>query len=63
MANAALHEGSRAPARYTRELGVFVRREWRVLLVAIACAVVGPVAALALPFAAKVVIDDVIGRG
>ncbi len=63
MAKAALREGTKAPARDTRELGAFVRREWRVLLVAIVCAVLGPVAALALPFAAKLVIDDVIGRG
>ncbi len=63
MANAALHEGTRAPARDRRELGTFVRREWRVLLVTIVCAVLGPVAAMALPFVAKLVIDDVIGRG
>jgi ABC-type bacteriocin/lantibiotic exporter with double-glycine peptidase domain len=63
MANAALHQGTTAPARDARELGAFVRREWRVLSVATVCAVLGPVAALGLPFAAKVVIDDVIGRG
>jgi ABC-type multidrug transport system fused ATPase/permease subunit len=63
MAKSAVHEGPRAPARDARELGAFVRPVWRVLLVAIVCAVLGPVAALALPFAAKVVVDDVIGHG
>jgi subfamily B ATP-binding cassette protein MsbA len=63
MAKAAVHEGPRAPAREARELGAFVRPEWRVLLVAIVCAALGPVAALALPFAAKVVVDDVVGHG
>jgi len=63
MAKAAGHEGPRAPAREARELGAFVRPEWRVLLVAIVCAVLGPVAALALPFAAKIVVDDVVGQG
>jgi ABC-type multidrug transport system fused ATPase/permease subunit len=63
MASAAHQVGTRTPARVTRDLGAFVRREWRVLLVSILCAALGPAAALVLPFAAKLVIDDVIGRG
>jgi ABC-type multidrug transport system fused ATPase/permease subunit len=63
MANAALHDGTTAAASDARHVAALVGREWRVLLVAIVCAVLGPIAALALPFAAKVVIDDVVGRG
>jgi ABC-type bacteriocin/lantibiotic exporter with double-glycine peptidase domain len=40
-----------------------VWRERRVVLVALACAVLGPVAAMSVPFAAKLVIDEVVGRG
>lgn len=38
-------------------------RERRLLLTALACAVVGPVAAMGMPIAAKLVIDEVVGHG
>jgi ABC-type multidrug transport system fused ATPase/permease subunit len=38
-------------------------RERRVLLPAVAASMVGPVAGMALPFAAKLVVDEVIGKG
>jgi ATP-binding cassette, subfamily B, putative efflux pump len=37
--------------------------ERRVLLPALAASIVGPLAAMALPFAAKLVVDEVIGNG
>jgi subfamily B ATP-binding cassette protein MsbA len=45
------------------EIASLFWRERRLLLVALGAAVVGPVAAMALPFAAKVVVDEVIGAG
>jgi ABC-type multidrug transport system fused ATPase/permease subunit len=44
-------------------LGALLWRERRVLLAAIASAIIAPVAAMATPFAAKLVIDEVIGQG
>jgi ABC-type multidrug transport system fused ATPase/permease subunit len=45
-----------------RELAAIVWRERGVLLLALACAVLGPVAALGIPFGAKLVLDEVIGQ-
>jgi ABC-type multidrug transport system fused ATPase/permease subunit len=44
-------------------LGALLWRERGVLLMALACSVIGPVAAMAMPFAAKLVVDEVIGKG
>jgi len=46
-----------------REMGELIWRERDVLLVALLCGVAGPVAGMAVPFAAKLVIDEVIVRG
>jgi ABC-type multidrug transport system fused ATPase/permease subunit len=46
-----------------REVAEIVWRERGVLLVAVLSALVGPVSAMAVPVAAKLVIDEVIGRG
>jgi ABC-type multidrug transport system fused ATPase/permease subunit len=44
------------------EFGALVWRERRVLLLALASSVVAPVAAMVLPFTAKLVVDEVIGK-
>jgi ATP-binding cassette, subfamily B, putative efflux pump len=44
-------------------LGALIWRERRVLLPALAASIVGPLAGLAMPFAAKLVVDEVIGKG
>ncbi len=44
-------------------LGALLWRERGVLLLALASAVIGPIAAMAMPFAAKLVVDEVIGKG
>jgi ABC-type multidrug transport system fused ATPase/permease subunit len=60
---AAVEEGMMSTASAGRELGVLLWKERGMLLVALACAVVGPVAAMGVPIGAKLVIDQVIGRG
>jgi subfamily B ATP-binding cassette protein MsbA len=45
------------------DLGRLLWRERRMLLAALAASVVAPAAAMLMPFAAKLVIDQVIGRG
>jgi subfamily B ATP-binding cassette protein MsbA len=62
---AFLAEGSvKAPLQATdwRLLALLLWRE-RGLLVALACAVLAPMAAMALPAAAKLMVDEVIGHG
>src|SRR5580765_6342669 len=44
-------------------LGAVLWRERGVLLVALASSVISPVASIAMPFAAKLVVDEVIGKG
>jgi len=61
MWSAAFHEGKTAIERLG--LRALIWRERRVLLIALAAALIGPVAAMAVPFAAKLVIDEVIGQG
>jgi ABC-type bacteriocin/lantibiotic exporter with double-glycine peptidase domain len=46
-----------------RELAALLWRERGMLSVALLCAVVGPVAAMGVPVGAKLVIDQVLGRG
>jgi ATP-binding cassette, subfamily B, putative efflux pump len=46
-----------------REITNLVWRERRLLLVALVAAIVGPLSAMALPVAAKLVIDDVVAHG
>ena len=45
------------------KLGALLWRERGVLLVALASSIMIPVAAMAMPFAAKLVVDEVIGKG
>ena len=45
------------------DFGMLLWRERRVLLAALVSSVVAPAAAMVLPFAAKLVIDEVIGKG
>ena len=51
------------PALGRSELLALVLRERRRLLLALAAAVTGPATAMAVPFASKLIIDEVIGRG
>lgn len=61
MWSAAFHEGKLAIERLG--LAALVWHERRVLLIALAASLVGPAAAMAVPFAAKLVLDEVIGQG
>lgn len=64
MASAAHQQGtSGIPIDFRHELRLLVWRERRMLFGALACAILGPAAAMAVPFAAKLIIDEVIGRG
>jgi len=45
------------------QLGLLVWRERRLLFAALAASVVAPLAGMALPFAVKLMVDDVIGHG
>jgi ABC-type multidrug transport system fused ATPase/permease subunit len=57
-------QSERSELRHSwRDLRDLLRQEQSLMLVALVCAVLGPVAAMAVPFAAKVVIDQVIGQG
>jgi ABC-type multidrug transport system fused ATPase/permease subunit len=64
MLKVALQERiSAALTPASRELASIIWPERRMLLKAVACAILGPGAAMAVPFAAKLIIDEVIGRG